>query len=373
MKRALSLVLALVMILALAACGGGKTTPTQPPVTAAPATAAPPTAAPATEPPATTEPGKAWDDSKIGEHTFILGHGQGETSQVGQQYHEFALAVEELSGGKMKVEERIAGTLVTDTETLDALLNGTIDFCHSMGSYVSGTVKDLSPLTIAGYYGGDDWLGFADDTFDLISEIYGDYGIKYLAPLYQGNSYIACTERQIKVPSDVKGLAFRASGEWVSKTVSAWGGSATTIGLADLADAFSKKTVQGVATGMNIIVPFKIYEVAKYITFTTISEGFAALLMNGETWESLNADEQALIMEAAGVFRQRAYDIAIENIGIYEKTVTESGLNEVYTLTEDEQKQFVELAYSLYNEMEPLVGEKGKQLISLLKEINGIA
>ncbi len=372
MKKALCLVLALTMLLALAACGG-KTAPTAAPATAAPATAAPATAAPAAAAPASAAPAQAWDDSKIGDHTFILGHGQGETSQVGQQYHEFALTVEELSGGKMKVEERIAGTLVTDTETLDAILNGTIDFCHSMGSYVSGTVKDLSPLTIAGYYGGEDWLGFADETFDLITDIYGEYGIKYVAPLYQGNSYIACTEKQIKVPSDVKGLAFRASGEWVSKTVSAWGGSATTIGLADLADAFSKKTVQGVATGMNIIVPFKIYEVAKYITMTTISEGFAALLMNGDTWDSLNADEQALIMEAGKVFRQKAFDIAIENVGVYEKTVQDSGRNEVYRLTEAEQKQFVELAYGLYDEMGPLVGDKGKQLIDLLKEINGIA
>ncbi len=171
----------------------------------------------------------------------------------------------------------------------------------------------------------------------------------------------------------MKGLAFRASGEWVSKTVSAWGGSATTIGLADLADAFSKKTVQGVATGMNIIVPFKIYEVAKYITFTTISEGFAARLRNGETWDSLNADAQARVMEAGKMFRQKAYDIAITNVGVYEKTINDSGLNEVYKLTADEQKQFVELAYGLYDEMAPLVGEKGSQLITLLKEINGIA
>ncbi len=167
-------------------------------------------------------------------------------------------------------------------------------------------------------------------------------------------------------------MTFRASGTWVSKTVEAWGGAATTIGLPDLADAFSKNTVEGTATGWNIIVPFSIYEVTDYITVTTISEGFAALLMNGDTWASLNEDEQALIMEAGNVFVQKAYDMAIELTADYTNTVETAGHNEIYNLTPEEQQEFINLAYSLFPQMEPEVGEKGMQLINLLKEINGI-
>jgi|GEM_PF-2439463 len=374
MKKTISLLLVSILLFSLAACGGSNAS--APPASTPPASTPPAATTPAPSTPSTPEPAApatAWNLDNIRSQSFILGHGQGETSQVGVQYHEFALAVEELSGGKMKVEERIAGTLVTDTETLDAILDSVIDFAHSMGSYVTGLVTDLSPLTIAGYYGGDDWNSFADGIFDLVSDIYGDYNIKYVAPLYQGNSYIACTQRQIKVPGDVAGLTFRASGTWVSKTVDAWGGAAVTIGLADLADSFSKNAVQGVATGMNIIVPFKIYEVAKYITFTSISEGFAALLMSGDTWARLNADEQAVIMEAGKIFQRKAYDIAIENIGVYEDTITSEGKNEVYTLSAGEQKQFIERAYSVYNEMEGELGPKGLELIGILKRINGIS
>jgi TRAP-type C4-dicarboxylate transport system substrate-binding protein len=242
-----------------------------------------------------------------------------------------------------------------------------------MGSYVTGTVTDLSPMTIAGYYGGSDWKGFANDIHDPISDIYGDYGVKYLGALAQGNSVICCTERQIKSPSDVAGLTFRASGEWVSKTVSAWGGAATTIGLADLADAFSKKSVQGVATGLNIIVPFKIYEVTKYVTRTSMSEGFAALLMNGERWESLNADEQALLTEAAQYFQDNSYDMALNFMEEYMGEIEGSGLNEVYVLNAEEQQEFVELSYSLYDEMAGGLGQKGLDLMELMKKINGIA
>ena len=375
MKRIVCLILALVMVFSLAACGSKPAdTPADKPAANAPADT--PADKPADAPAAEPAGDGSWDINNIGEHKFILAHGQAETSQNGIIYHMFAEKVNELSQGKMVIEEKIGGTLVSDTETLDAIMDGTIDFCHSMGSYTDGTIKDISPLTIAGYYGGDDWLGFAEDTHDLIESIYADYGIKFMGALYQGDSVIVCNDKQIKNPGDVAGLTFRASGTWVSKTVQAWGGAATTIGLADLADAFSKKTVSGVATGYNIIVPFKIYEVAKYITNTTISEGFAALLMNGDTWASLNADEQALLEEAAQIWVKEAHDKACELTVGYKQAIADAGVNEIYDLTAEEQIEFVKLAQSLFAEMEAqdgLLGEKGMQLINLLKEINGLA
>jgi len=367
MKKVISLIIVIMMLVSLAACGSSSTSNTSSNNTSSDNTSSGETSSGA---PAVSN--GSWNPDNIRNHTFILAHGLPETSMTGIQYHEFAKAVEELSNGKIKIEERVGGTLVTDTETLDALMDGTIDFCHSMGSYVTGTITDIAPLTVIGYYGGNDWLGeFAEPTYELIESIYADYGIKYLGALAQGNSAIVCTSRQIKEPSDVKGLTFRASGTWVSKTVSAWGGSAVTIGLADLADAFSKKTVDGVTTGLNIIVPFKLYEVAKYITFTTISEGFAGLLMNGQAWDSLNDDEKALITEAGKIFTKKSYEHATNFMNDYKKQIEEYGQNEIHYLTEEEQAKFLEKSFELLDEMQSELGPKGKELVKLLKEING--
>ncbi len=361
MKKALCLILALVMILALAACGSSKPAENKPADSGAANTDS--------NTPASSSTGYNLD--KVREQKFVLAHGLPATGMTGMQYHEFCVAVEELSKGKMTVEEKVGGTLLADTETWDAVRDGEVDFIHSMGSYVSGTVNDLSPLTIAGYYAGNDFLGFCDSIRDTVDSIYGDYGVKYMGALYQANSAIVCTEKQIKSPSDVKGMTFRASGTWVSKTVEAWGGAATTIGLADLADAFSKKSVSGTATGWNIIVPFKIYEVAKYVTSTTILEGFAALLMNGDRWNSLNADEQAILTAAAKIFEEKSMEIGNKCMNDYRKQVEEAGLNEIYDLTAEEQAEFVKLAMGLYDEMAPGLGEKGKTLSDILKKANG--
>ena len=390
MKKAISILLAIVLVFALAACGEKKddTKPAQSPSgSSAPATTS---SAPATTSAAPANPSASaaapevssgdenkypWNPANIRSQHFILAHGMAPENVVSKCYHAFCEYVKELSDGKMEIEEMINGTLLKDLDTFNGLRDGTADFIHSMGSYVSSTVVDLSPLTIAGYYGGDDWLDFAFGTKDLVSQIYADYNIKYLGALYQGTSVIACSEKQIKQPGDVKGLPWRASGDWVIKTIEAWGGAATNISLPNLADAFQKGTVVGVTTGWTIIGGWGIWEVAKYLTTTDICEGFAALLMNGDVWAKLNADEQALLEYAGDMFVRNNFELTKVACQEYYDKIKAEGKNELYQLPAADNRKFIEIAYSLYPEMEAggTLGSKGLELIKILRRYNGIS
>ena len=368
MKKALAIILALVLALGLVACGGGTTTPSTAP-SAAPSTA--PSAAPSAE--ASAAPSAAAPTvnlANVRERTFILAHGIPQQAMTGQQYHAFAEAVKELSGGKMIIDEKVGGTLITDQESLDAVMDGTVDFIHSMGSYVTGTIPNVAPVTIYGYFIGDSdqWFGFADAVRDTMSDIYGEFGIHFVGSLYQGTMVIVCTNKLIKSPADMNGEFFRTSGTWISKVVQSWGATPTTIGLADLTTAFERNTVQGTTTGWNIAVPFKLYEVAKNITFTTYNEGYAALLMNGETWNSLNDDEKAIINEAGKVFEQKSVEIALALREDYKKTITDAGIN-TYTLTADEQQQFFDKSLPVFDEVKNEVKGPGLELISILESL----
>jgi TRAP-type C4-dicarboxylate transport system substrate-binding protein len=370
LKKTVAIILAMLIALSLAACGGtpaASPSPSAAPSSAAPASAEP-SAAPATEAPATEAP--AINLANIGEHTFILAHGLPAQSMTGQQYHAFAEAVKEISGGKMVIDEKVGGTLLTDPETLDAVMDGTVDFIHSMGSYVTGTIPNVAPVCVYGYFVGDSdaWFGFADAVRPVMSEIYGEFGIHFVGSLYQGVSGIVCTDKQIKAPADMKGLSFRASGTWISKSIESWGAAPTTIALPDLTTALERKTVQGTATGFNIIVPFKLFEVAKNITITSINEGYAACLMNAKTWDSLNTDEQAVITAAGKVFEQKSVEIGNASVAQYQQAVKDAGCN-VYELTADEQKAFVDLSLKVMDEVKTQVTEPGLELISILDSL----
>lgn len=366
MKKILSILLAMFLILSLVACGGKTETPSPTPSASPSAEPSTPAAeSPTASAPATGAPSFNLDN--VRERTFILGHGIPAQAMTGQQYHAFAEAVKELSGGKMVVDEKVGGTLITDTESLDAVMDGTVDFIHSMGSYVTGTIPNVSPVCVYGYFSGDsdEWFGFADAVRDTMGKIYDEFGIHFVGSLYQGTTVIVCTEKLIKSPADMQGQFFRASGTWISKSIQAWGATPTTIPLADLTTAFERNTVQGTATGWNIAVPFKLYEVAKNFTFCDINEGYAALLMNGATWDSLNADEQAIITEAGKVFEQKSVEIALTLKDEYKKTVEDAGIN-TYTLTPEEEKAFTDLSVALFDEVKTQVTGPGLELIDVL-------
>jgi TRAP-type C4-dicarboxylate transport system substrate-binding protein len=363
MKKLLSIFLAMFLILSLAACGG-KTEPTP---SATPSSPAPSSATPSSEAPSASGEAPSFNLDNVREKTMILAHGLPAQSMTGQQYHAFAEAVKELSGGKMVIEEKVGGTLLTDTETLDAVMDGTVDFIHSMGSYVTGQIPNVAPLCVYGYFVGDSeaWFGFADAVRDTLTDIYGEFGIHFVGSLYQGTAAIVCTEKLIKSPADMQGQFFRASGTWISKSIQSWGATPTTIPLADLTTAFERNTVQGTATGWNIVVPFKLYEVAKNITSTSINEGYAALLMNGATWDGLNADEQAIITAAGKVFEQKSAEIGDASVESYQQAAKDAGVN-MYALTPDEQKAFTDLSVALFDEVKNEVKGPGLELIDIL-------
>jgi len=372
MKIALCFILVAAMLIATAACGGGENQSPDNNQAGAPANT------PASTPANTPEGGSGtpvsnvgsglpWDPDNIGEHTFIMAHGLPATGMTGLQYNEFAVAVEELSGGRMVVDQRIGGTLLTDTETLDGVMMGTVDFVHNLTAFVTGTINDVSPLSMPGYYAGDDWFGFLESSRDIITDIYAEYGVKFLGSVAQGKSAIVCTERQIRTPGDAVGLSFRASGTWISRNVEAWGAAPTMLSLADLPDALQRGVVQGVATGLQITVPFQLYQIARYVTFTDMNETFGSLLMSGSRWESLNADEQALLTEAARIFERNSFDIAQEFINTYIDEIETAGLNEIHHLTPEEQRAFSEITFRMFDEMTPELGPNGLRLIELLR------
>jgi TRAP-type C4-dicarboxylate transport system substrate-binding protein len=281
----------------------------------------------------------------------------------------FCEALQEVSGGAVVVDQLVGGALLSDTETLDGVMDGTVDFVHNMVNYASGTIADVSPLCVPGYYAGDDYLGFAADVQTVLEDIYADYNIKYLGSNYQGTATLVCTEKQIKSPDDMKGLAFRSSGTWLGKAIEAWGASATTIALADLTTALERNTVQGSYNGWVITGPFALYEVAPYVTFTSIAESFAGLLMNMDTWEEMSDQQKAWVEEARDIYVQKSYDIGMGLFDQYYKTMEDAGTN-LYTLTPEEEKAFTDMSTSLYDEIAGSCTSKGLALIDALNQMN---
>lgn len=298
-----------------------------------------------------------------------LAHNTAASSMTGEQYHAFAEIVAEESGGSIVITEYPAGSLITDSDALDGVMDGTVDFAHGMVSYLDGIIKDLIPLDIPGYYTGDDFLEFADAIQPVMESIFADYNVKFLGSNYQGQAAFASIDECVKVPSDLNGKSVRAAGTYISKAVEAWGGAPTTIALADLTTALERKTVDVAYTGWNLVGSFKLYEMAPYVTITTITESYACLMMSMDTWNSMTAEQQDIIETAAERWRTETYNVGD---GFREANIEQMKADgaEVYEMTPEETQAFIDLSSALYDEIEPSLGDKGLELLNILKDLN---
>lgn len=134
MKKLIAMLLALVMLLALCACGQ----------TAAPA--AQPTAAPAEDPAA--EPVEEPTDD-VGEPVnLIFSIAAVPTDAHGAAQKVFKETLESISGGNMTVECYDSGTLYGQDTEHDALKNGDVDMIYSSASWLTDGSPWISMFTL---------------------------------------------------------------------------------------------------------------------------------------------------------------------------------------------------------------------------------
>jgi len=294
-----------------------------------------------------------------------------DTSMTGLQYKAFKDLVEEESGGSITFEIYAAGSLVDDAGALDAVMDGTCDLAHAMVAYTDGMIKDLTPLEIPGYYSGDDFSEFAKATNQVLSDIYANYDIKFIGSNFQGQSaFVTTTGKKIDAPEVLKGQSVRAAGTYIAKAVEAWGGAPTTVSLADLTTALERKTVDSVYTGYSIIGGFKLYEMAPQVTLTTITESYAALIMNMDKWNSLTDNQKAAMERAAERWTQESYQVGMDFRQQYVDEMNAAGC-EVTELDAAGTKPFTDLTNPIFDELDGTLGEKGLELLSILRELNG--
>lgn len=216
----------------------------------------------------------------------------------------FARRVNAMSGGRLTIKVYAAGELVPALEVFDAVSQGTAEMGHSPSYYWKGKTAAAQFFTAVPFglstLEMNAWLqqggGMA-----LWEETYAPFGVK---PLVMGNSGMQMGgwfNKAIDSLEDLKGLKIRTpglGGEVLNRlgatTVNLPGGEVFTAlqtGAIDASDWVSPYND----------LAFGIHKAARYYYFPGWQEPQAVieLLINQKAWDSLPADLQAIVEEAA--------------------------------------------------------------------------
>lgn len=323
MKRLISGLLVLIMVLTLVACGNGNSdNSTSDASTSETASASSEETASSED--SGTDVGDVANDPKV---TLTYAEVNPETSLMGMTAQTFKETVEELSGGSITVNLQAGGVLGAEGDVLDAMTSnsGTIDISRiSVVSLNDFDGINVSKLVSVPYIFTDRehyWNTVDSYIGEEILEECHDAGlnIRGIAFVEEGFRHFFFT-KEVSSIDDVAGLKIRSQTDSTSTSVvEALGASPSTIAFNELYTSLSSGVVEGADQPIANYQSNYFNEVAPYMILDGHTMGAAMLIISDDTWDKLTEAQQKVVQQAA----QAASDYNRENSEIIENECIE--------------------------------------------------
>ena len=281
MKKFLALILALVMSLSLVACGGGDTATGE-----------------TTDDTAATEDG----GTTFEEQTWKFTCSATENTPWADMGREFGELVSEATGGAVTVEVYAADQLTAgnQTEGIQGVMDGTIELSAHSNIIYSSFDQRLNVVS----------LPFLFDSFDdvdakldgeagaAVGEVVESMGLHLLGIAENGFRHVTNSVRPIESLADMKGLKIRVAGsELLNEEYTAWGANWTNANWSEVYTGLQTGTYDGQENPLPTADGASIAEVQKYVTYWTGVYDCIFFTMNGELYDSLSPELQAIVDE----------------------------------------------------------------------------
>lgn len=219
---------------------------------------------------------------------------------LGESCNLLAKWIEEMSGGRLKIQVFGSGELIPGLEVFDAVSNGAVEMGNGVSYYWSGKIPAAQFFASVPFGMNaqqmNAWI-IAGGGMSLWEELYAPYN---LIPMLAGNTGVQMGgwfNREIKDIDDVKGLKMRMPGLG-AKVLSKAGGSPKLVAGGEIYTNLER----GVIDATEWIGPYHDYimgfhEIAKYYYYPGWHETGTCIegIVNKEKFEALPSDLQAII------------------------------------------------------------------------------
>jgi C4-dicarboxylate transporter DctM subunit len=336
MKKILALLMAVVMVFALAACGTAST-----PAASTPA----PTEAAGTETAATTtfEP-----------MTWKFACSAGETSTWMEAAKYFGDLISDATGGAVTIEYYPSDQLTSGSQTdgIQACMDGTTELSMHSNLIYSSFDDRFSVVSLPFLFASTD---DADAVLDgaggaALKEVLGEYNLHCMGIAENGFRHVTNSKHEIITPDDMKGLVIRVAGSSVlMEAYKDWGANYTKANWSEVYTGLQTGTYDGQENPVPTMDSASIQEVQKYVTYWTGAYDCLFFVMNADLYNSLSPELQAIVDDCG----QKAceYQREINRAGdkdILARWESENGIK-VHYLTAEEMVPFKELSDPVYD------------------------
>ena len=213
----------------------------------------------------------------------------------------FGERLEEISGGRFKVQIYPSQQLGTERQCLELLQIGSLD----MTKVSAGVLENFSPSIKV--FGIPYMFKDKEHTFRVLDGPIGDellagtekYWLKGLGYYDSGSRSFYTINKPIEKPNDLEGLKIRVmESQTAIDMVKSFGGSPTPISWGELYTALQQGVVDGAENNPPSFYLSRHYEVCKYYIIDEHTVLPDVVLMSTHLWNSLNEQEQVWVQKA---------------------------------------------------------------------------
>jgi tripartite ATP-independent transporter DctP family solute receptor len=288
----------------------------------------------------------------------------------GQEF--YAKQVEARTKGKVKIEVYPAGQLFSDKDLIRALPNGAVDMAEATCAQWTG-IEPLWLMFDLPYFFKDrnHWHRVVDSEVGTIlkQEFEKKSGVKVLYWMDFGSSAFA-SKTPLRTMEDFKGKRIRGVGEALLKGIQALGASPVFLGGGEVYLALQRGTIDAANSGLSSFWERKYYEVTKYISGPDFTLGMFVVMINKKKWDSLPADVQKAMLEAAEEAKQWGR-VESEKADTEAVTLLKGKGVEVYDPPATEKARWIQAVKPLAHEFYmSRGGDKAKALLGMVEKID---
>ena len=286
MKKFLALALALTMALSLAACGGSSSS---------------------------SDSSNAADSSNTSDssdssttfekQTWRYACSATENTCWADMGRDFGQMVSDATGGAITVEVYAADQLTAgnQSEGIQAVMDGSTQLSAHSNLIYSAFDQRLNVVSLPFLFDSfDDVDAKLDgDAGKAVGEVVESMGLHLLGIAENGFRHPTNSVRPIESVADMKGLKIRVAGsELLNREYDLWGANWTNANWSEVYTGLQTGTYDGQENPLPTADGASIAEVQKYVTYWTGIYDCIFFTMNGELYDSLSPELQAIVDEA---------------------------------------------------------------------------
>ncbi|MHA6669491.1 TRAP transporter substrate-binding protein DctP [Homoserinimonas sp. A447] len=206
----------------------------------------------------------------------------------------------------LQIEVFANSTLGGDADRFTSLMAGDIDIDMQGSSAIGSTYPPIGVLDAAYVFRGADHMFdyFASEQSDTLKEdLLEATGTRVIEPFFFGMRTFSANSA-IRTPEDLEGLRMRfPDTPAYLQNAEALGANAVAVAFEEIFLALQQGIIDGQENPIPTVASMSLDEVQSHVSLNNHQTGFQLVLINEETWQGLNDEQQGALNEVIAEVR----------------------------------------------------------------------